>query len=239
MYIEKPCSDTLDGFGKFVKTVWEKRLKVMIGCQLRFHPNLVEIKRWLDQSLIGRILYVQVDTGEYLPGWHPWENHRNSYASSKELGGGVVLTLIHEIDFIHWLLGPLVVNHAIGGMSGALELDVEDNASAMLVARGNIPVMLHMDYLQQPPCRKMKIIGSKGVIAWDYYKGMAELTVEGAKKEISILPETWERNNLFLDIMADFLDSVCRKTVPRAPLEDGIEALRIALEIKTQIGFHT
>lgn len=235
LYVEKPLSDTLENIDELLQTVRKNKLVVMVGCQFRFHPNLITVKRWLGQKLIGRLLSVQVDTGEYLPGWHPWEDYRASYAARQDLGGGVILTLIHEIDYLYWLLGPLRPLDTLGGISGALEVDVEDHMTSMLLSHEHVPVMLHMDYLQKPPCRQMKIIGNHGVIEWDYYQGIARLMLDGELKETSELPPNWERNDLFLAIMSDFLESVCQGRVPRVPLEDGIETLRIALELKAQL----
>jgi len=236
LYIEKPISNSLEKTDVLLEMVRKNKLVVMVGCQLRFHPNLITVKGWLEQDLVGRVLSVQVNTGEYLPGWHPWEDYRAGYAARRDLGGGVILTLIHEIDYLYWFLGPLRPLDTIGGNSGALEVDVEDHVTSMLLSHEHVPVMLHIDYLQQPPCRQMKIIGSHGVIEWDYYQGTARLVEDGELKETSNLTQKWERNDLFLGSMVDFLESICERRQPRVPLEDGIETLRIALELKAQLG---
>ena len=234
-YIEKPTSHSLDGTAELLREVRRQNLVVTVGCQLRFHPNLIAVKRWLDEQSIGQLLAVQVDTGEYLPDWHPWEDYRNSYAARPELGGGVILTLIHEIDYLYWLLGPLHPVCSFGGTSGALGLDVEDHVVSILMSQASVPVTLHLDYLQRPPCRRLKIVGTRGAIEWDYYRGTATLVVEGESREISKVPQSWERNDLFLGIMADFLDAVCNGHASRVPLDDGVETLRIALELKAQV----
>ena len=76
-----------------------------MGCQLRMHPGLQKIEEWIKQDKLGKIYSVQVDLGEYLPDWHPWEDYRQSYAARADQGGGVILTLIHELDYLHWLFG--------------------------------------------------------------------------------------------------------------------------------------
>ena len=237
LYLEKPVSHTLDNTARLRDTVRKNGLTVMVGCQLRFHPNLTAVKRWLDSDAIGHVLSVQVDTGEYLPDWHPWEDYRASYASRPDLGGGVVLTFIHEIDFLSWLLGPLTPICSFGGISGSLELDVEDHVASMLVTSAGVPVMLRMDYLQRPPCRSLKIVGARGTMHWDYYAGIARLTVNGRVRGESHLPATWDRNDLFVAAMSDFLDSVCDHRTSRVPLEDGIETLCTALEIRKQLAY--
>ncbi len=235
LYIEKPVSNTLDKTDELYKTIQKNNLKVMIGYQFRFHPNLNHIKNWLDQKCIGRIISVHVDTGEYLPGWHPWEDYRKSYAARNALGGGVILTTIHDIDYLYWLFGPLHTLGAIGGVSGYLDLDVEDYMSAFLLSKDSIPVFLHIDYLQRPPCRRMKIIGNCGFIEWDYYSGKAYLSVDGELRETSELEAGWNRNDLFMSIMHDFLGSICNGYVPRVSFKDGMETLKIALEIKSRL----
>ena len=235
LYVEKPISNTLENTDELVRNVKRHGLAATVGCQFRFHPNLTAIERWLEEEVIGRVLGVHVDTGEYLPAWHSWEDYRDGYAAREDLGGGVILTLIHEIDYLYWLLGPLHAVSAFGGTSGVLDLAVEDHLTGMLLTNTGVPVTLHIDYLQRPPCRRMKIVGSRGAIEWDYYLGTASAVLDGKLKEGSSVPEGWERNDMFLAIMSDFLDAVRAGRTPRVPLGDGIETLRIALELKAQL----
>ena len=235
LYVEKPISNTLENTDELARNVKRNGLVAAVGCQFRFHPNLTAIEQWLGEEVIGRVLGVHVDTGEYLPGWHSWEDYREGYAAREDLGGGVVLTLIHEIDYLYWLLGPLHPVSAFGGTSGVLDLAVEDHLTAMLLTKSGVPVTLHVDYLQRPPCRRMKIVGSRGTVEWDYYLGTASAVVDGKLKEGSSVPKGWERNDMFLAIMSDFLDAVRAGRTPRVPLEDGVETLRIALELKAQL----
>ena len=120
---------------------------------------------------MGRIVAVRAEVGEYLPGWHPYEDYRQMYASRAELGGGVVLSQIHEIDYIYWLFGMPRRVMAIGGHLSSLEIDVEDTASILMecVVDGRpIPVHLHQDYVQRPPSRTCQVIGDEGKILVDF-----------------------------------------------------------------------
>ena len=76
-----------------------------MGNQFRFHPCIKKIHQLVKQKKIGKIISVQVENGSYLPDWHPYEDHAISYASKKKLGGGVVLTQIHDIDYLYWIFG--------------------------------------------------------------------------------------------------------------------------------------
>lgn len=235
VYIEKPLSHTLEGTERLTELAEGKDRVVMIGCQLRFHPNIEAIKQWIQEKVIGRIFSVYVDTGEYLPSWHPWEDYQQSYAAQAKLGGGVILTLIHELDYLYWLLGAVESVYAMGGHLTPLEVDVEDTALISLWAREKIPVHVRMDYWRSPPVRKMHIVGEHGEIFWDYYAGQANIVQNGSVIKQSNLPENWERNDLFFATMKNFLDAIEKRTSVRVSLTDGVNVLKIALAAKASL----
>ena len=108
-------SPTLEGMDNLVDAVAANHLIVAVGCQLRFHPALELFKKHLDEESVGPVLAVRAEVGEYLPGWHPYEDYRQSYAARQSMGGGVIFTLIHEIDYLAWLFGVPRRVFAIGG----------------------------------------------------------------------------------------------------------------------------
>ena len=81
----------------------------------------------------------------------------------------------------------------------------------------------------------MNIVGEKGEIDWDYYSGEASLSEEGTVTKKASLPENWERNDLFLSIMKNFLEAINNNARPLVPLTEGIEVLRIAMAAKESI----
>ena len=88
-----------------------------------------------------------------MPGWHPYEDYRALYAARADLGGGVVLSQIHEFDYLYALFGLPRRLFAIGGHLSHLEIDVEDVASTLMefnVDGHILPVHLQQDYLQRP-----------------------------------------------------------------------------------------
>ncbi|MBU1349342.1 Gfo/Idh/MocA family oxidoreductase, partial [Patescibacteria group bacterium] len=215
LYLEKPISHSLAGVDELSGLVERKGLVVEVGCQLRFDPTLEKVKSWLEQGAIGSLVSANCQVGEWLPGWHPWEDYRASYAARPELGGGVVLTTIHEIDYLLWLLGGLQVRAAMGGVSGALEIEAEDHVAALLTAERETPVLLSMDYLSQPPIRSLRLIGTQGHICWDYMVGSAQLWLKGKMQEEKTRQQGWRRNDMFLAITRDFLEAVQNGSQPR------------------------
>ena len=101
LLLEKPISDSLDDrVTDLQKVVVSQDLKVLVGFQFRFHPTLMQIHDLIQSEALGRPLSFRAQWGEYLPDWHPWEDYRQSYAARKDLGGGVVNTLSHPLDYV-------------------------------------------------------------------------------------------------------------------------------------------
>jgi predicted dehydrogenase len=175
---------------------------------------------------------------EYLPLFHPYEDYRRSYAARADLGGGVVLTQIHEIDYVHWLFGMPSSVFAVGGRVSELEIDVEDTASALLAYKLDgkaLAVHLHLDYLQRPSTRSCTVIGENGVIAVDLRQ--PSLTWSDAKGKV-VREERYpgfERNQMFLDEMRHFLAAARREEPVEVDLAHGIDTLRIALAIRRSL----
>jgi predicted dehydrogenase len=212
--------------------------KVLVGCQLRMHPGLQKIEEWIKQDKLGKIYSVQVDLGEYLPDWHPWEDYRQSYAARADQGGGVILTLIHELDYLHWLFGKPKSVFAIGGHRTSLEVTAEDTALITFETERNICVQLRMDYWRKPPVRRMNIVAEKGIVDWDYPARLTTLKQNGRIVDEIELPPTWDRNELFLAMMKEFIEALPRESTPRVTLRDGIDVLNTALAAKKSLQTH-
>jgi len=229
IYLEKPVSHNLDGLMQLLEFQAKKQSVIQVGCQLRCHPHLLMIKEWINQDKLGKIYSVVSDFGEYLPGWHPWEDYKKSYTARKDQGGGIILTIIHEIDYLYWLFGPLSVEHAMGGNLTDLEMDVEDTALIAMKSEKDVLIHLRLDYWRKPPKRTLNIVAEKGEVLWDFHKRELSFYAGGELVNTNILSSEWDRNDLFLDMMQNFLmatkgnESVC------SPLNEGIEVLKLAL----------
>ncbi len=232
LFVEKPLSHSFDGIPELLSTVAEKELVAFVGYQLRFHPCLLALKELLAASTIGPVISVRAAFGEYLPGWHPYEDYRQSYAARRELGGGVVLTQIHDFDYLTWLFGWPKRVFSMGGKLSSLEIDVEDTASTLLECFENertIPVHLHQDLVQRQPVRQCEVIGEQGKIIADLRRGTLQvLEANGNIQEVCSF-EALERNQLFLDEMKHFLTCIRERTKPCVTLRDGANSLRVAL----------
>jgi predicted dehydrogenase len=208
-------------------------VKVLVGFQFRFHPGIQAVKEAITESKIGRPFYVSAHWGEHLPGWHPWEDYRNSYAARQDLGGGVALTLCHPFDYLRWIFGAVESVMAQVDQLGPWDIPVEDHVNALLDFKLGLRGCVHLDYIQRPPEHSLKILGTEGTILWDNADGAAHISrADGEGWQSVPLHKGFERNDLFVEEMRHFLRVVAEGENPRCDLRDGIEALRIVEAVK-------
>ena len=205
----------------------------MVGCQFRFHPLLRALRDGLRSGRIGSAVEAQAEWGEYLPDWHPWEDHRDGYAAREDLGGGVMLTLIHSIDYLYWLFGDTTEVQAEYGKLTELQTNVPDDwAKLMLRFKDGVCARIHLDYLQRPAVHRLFIQGTGGHAELDFHAGELIWTTDGKQtKQVSVDSE-YTRNDMFVAEMKHFLDSVAAQKATEIPLEDGLECLRIVAKAR-------
>jgi predicted dehydrogenase len=235
LMLEKPISHSLERVEALQKAVLSGKGQVLVGFQFRFHPGLNQVAALLQQGAIGRPLSVRAHWGEFLPNWHPWEDYRQGYAARSDLGGGVILTLCHPLDYLRWLLGDIAELAAFGGHLSDLDLQVEDTAEIGLRFVSGVVGSVHLNYNQRPPAHHLELVGTGGVIRWDNADGAVHLSWAGADWETFPPPAGFERNMLFLDEMRHFISLTQGKAVPVCSLDDGIWALRLALAARQSI----
>jgi len=225
--MEKPVSHSMDRIDDLQSALKQGGGQLLVGYQFRFHPGLRQAKTWLDEGRIGRPVSSRAHWGEYMPGWHPWEDYRQSYAARADLGGGVVNTLCHPLDYQRWLFGEVESLWA-DSSNFALGLEVEDTAEIGLSFKNGVLSSTHVDYVQRPGQHTLQINGTQGTIAWDNATGIAKLfEAETGNWRDSTLPAGFERNFLFMDETRHFLDVVNKKVSPICNLTDGIAAIQL------------
>lgn len=233
LLIEKPVSHSMAGIDELRRALESGGGQVLVGFQFRFHPGLQEVKRLLDDGMVGRPVAARVEWGEYLPDWHPWEDYRVGYSARKELGGGVLLTLCHPFDYLRWLLGEVVSVQAVTARSGELDIDVEDTAEVILSHASGAMSSVHIDYLGRPPHHGLEISGTLGRLGWVNEDGTVRWrAASDAVWQLTPVTAGFERNTMFLNEMSHFVDVARGRSLPVCSLEDGVWALRIAQAAK-------
>jgi len=228
LFIEKPLSHTFEGVDRLRETVASQSLTVLIGCQWRRHPCVRWLRELLQAGTLGRLVRVEIEYSEYLPDWHPYEDYRLSYAARAELGGGVVLTQIHDYDLAWWLFGPSRTVTASGGHLSELEIDVEDTVDATFEG-GQVPVRVRQSFAARPSRRVIAVTGEHGSVTADLLG--ARITTD-SRVAPPIAFQDYRRNEMFMDEARHFLTCLAGREEPAVPLGDGIAVLRVALAVK-------
>ena len=232
--LEKPVSHSNERLDELESVASRSGSRILVGFQFRFHPSLLQILTWLKVGEIGRSLSVRAVYAEYLPGMHPWEDYRRSYSSREDLGGGVILTLCHPLDYLRWLLGEVREVWCLTGQINDFGLSVEDTAEIGLRFENSVIGSVHLDFNRQPAAHHLEIVGTRGSIRWDNAGGTASLYRASEQGELDGWesfppPLGFDRNDMFLSEMRHFLAVVRGDQQPLCTLQDGRRALDLAI----------
>jgi predicted dehydrogenase len=238
LFIEKPLAHEYAGVEELIDVVERRRLVAMVGYQLRFHPCLTTTFRLLQTEAVGRVLAVRAEVGEYLPDWHTYEDYRGTYGARRELGGGTLLSQIHEMDYLYWFFGMPERMFTLGGHLSSLEIDVEDVTSTLMQCERNgrrFPVHLQQDYVQRPGSRTYKIIGDKGRIEADLLALTVKVYDPSGQPVESHDFRGFQRNELFIEETRRFLACIQSGERPPVDIREAAQSLRMALAAKQSL----
>lgn len=120
--------------------------QLRVAYNLRFHPLIVRLREMLmNQDVIS----VQAYVGQYLPNWRPGTDYRVCYSAQADQGGGVLLDLSHDLDYLAWMVGSWRRVTAIGGRMSALEI-TSDDVFSLLYESDRCPVInVQLNYLDR------------------------------------------------------------------------------------------
>ena len=229
IYIEKPISHSLDDLELAAKIASTYPNKIVIGFDLHFDVGLQKVKELLNRQTIGKIISINAQVGQYLPDWRPAEDYRQGMSAKTITGGGVMLDLVHEFDYVTWLVGPVNTVAAFYKNSGSLQIETEDIAEVLLQFESGAIGTIHLDYLQPTLVRNCLITGAEGTIKWN----LAESTVEWINQEKEVFSYNYkgcERNERFVQIMKSFLQDEADERL--TSMQEGIESLKLVVAAK-------
>jgi predicted dehydrogenase len=229
LFIEKPLSSSWHGVPELVREARDRQLVTLVGFNLRFHPGLRLLKSIVEAGRLGRVVSVRANVGQHLPDWHPAEDYRLGYSAQRSLGGGVILDLIHELDYIRWIAGPVHRVACFGGHRSGLDIETEDVAEILLDFVSGAVGSVHLDYVERTLARECRVIGENGTAVWDQVANHVRVfdVSDGQWKTMQQPPHS--RNDTFVDEMRHLVDCVAGASTPIVDSEAGAETLRVAL----------
>lgn len=228
LFIEKPLSTSPEGCEKLASLVEGNGLKSLVGCNFRFHPGLVKTQDLLREGLPGSIVSARARFGQYLPDWHPWEDYRQMYSARRDLGGGVLLDRVHELDYLCWLLGPVDEVFAFMGKNSTLELDTEDTVELLLRFSSGAFGSIHLDYVRRTYACDLEVTGDEGTVLWSFHDQEIRWYDARSRTWSSLAWPKYDTNEMYREELAHFL-RVLRDEEPSAQdIHQAITVQRIA-----------
>ena len=230
LLIEKPLSDTWRGAVSLIQPVHGNQI-FLLGYNLRYLPSLKFLKKHILEGSVGRVLSVRCEVGQNLPSWRPYEDYRKSASARRELGGGVLLELSHELDYLCWLFGEVQWVRATLGNQSDLEIDVEDTVHMTLAfARQNtVPILatVNMDLIRYDRTRQCTVIGDKGSLRWNAINNSVEIYSAGASSWKTLFVNIPESNQSYLAEWQHLVACIDGFEDPLVTIEDGLYVLKI------------
>ncbi len=240
LLIEKPISDSSKGVQELIDICYKNKVILMTGYNLRFLPSLIEFKKQVYSVKIGKIYSVRAEIGQYLPSWRPEVDYRKGVSAQKSLGGGVLLELSHEIDYLSWVFGRVNWVKAHVSKQSDLKIDVEDSAYVILgfeeINGATLTASLNIDFIRHDTTRRCFVIGEKGTISWDGIKGEVKFFEKSGKCWKTLFLSKPDRDFTYIEEIKSFFLSIEANIRPSITGEDGLQAVNIVESIKKSSG---
>lgn len=175
--------------------------KIFIGYNLRFHPLILELKNMLNPS---EILTIEARCGQYLPSWRK-RKYTSSYSAKKELGGGVLLDLSHEIDYLSFLCDSkleLIKSY----QAKVSNLNITSDDICMILAKCNKTLInISLNYLSKTPYRQILIETNNNTYHLDLITNILKI-VDQDGKITQIQKPNLQKNDTFKAMHIDALN---------------------------------
>lgn len=232
LLIEKPLSASLNGVEQLINTCHKQGAVLLTGYNLRFLPSLQRFRDLLGEGIVGNVLSVRCEIGQYLPSWRPDSDYRLVVSARQELGGGALLELSHEIDYLRWIFGEVEQVSAWIGRQSEMEIDVEDTAHLILNFSAKddghrLVGTLNLDLVRHDTTRLCTAIGENGSIRWNGLTGVVEKFDKGTKAWQVLFIHQHLRDESYLSEWRHLFECIREKKTPLITGEDGQKVLQI------------
>ena len=167
LFIEKPLFGKItEDSNRLVSEIEKQGILTYIACNLRFLESIAKIR----ELLVGRrVNEANVYCGSYLPDWRPNIDFRKVYSANKEMGGGVHIDLIHELDYVYWLFGVPIHTQSFFSNKSSLNITAYDYAN-YLWEYDDFSVSVVLNYYRRDSKRTLEILTDEGTYLVDLLK---------------------------------------------------------------------
>lgn len=208
--VEKPV------FEKYKKFVSNN--KVYIGYNMRFNPILLQVKKLIRNKKVWSINLV---CSSFLPFWRS-RNYTKVYSSSKKYGGGVLLDLSHEIDYLQWIFGKIKIDNVFNKKISNLKISSDDYLSLLGSIGNKTRFNLELNYFSKYPMRRMLIEGNH--ISLDVNLIKKQIFINEKNKQKKLKVPKFSRNFSYIKMHESILK---QKRENLCNLEEGLKLMKL------------
>jgi predicted dehydrogenase len=219
MFIEKPVFNKIIG-EKIIQEIKNKGLITYSACNLRFLESLKFSRDFIRNKVINE---VNSYCGSYLPDWRPDTDFRKIYSANKEMGGGVHIDLIHEMDYIYWFFGMPNKLSSIMTSNSSLHISAYDYTNYNL-KYDRFSVNIILNYYRRDSKRTLEILTNEGTL-------FVDLLANNVSYKNKII---FESNKTILDTYEDqlrfFIKNILEKKEEFNTINEAYQILKLCLQ---------
>jgi predicted dehydrogenase len=223
LFIEKPPLDSLSNSESLIRKVENSNIITYVGCNLRFHPSLVFLKKEL---LLNnkRINEVNIYSGSFLPNWRSDKNFRNVYSANPDMGGGVHLDLFHELDYAVWLFGKPNKVTSIKRNVSSLNISAID-FSVFLFEYDEYTINIVLNYYRRDSKRSIEILFEDQTWLID----LLNTKIIDTQNNLLFIDEKFEIIDTYFQQMTFFINALNKKEQIMNSFSNSIDILKLCL----------
>lgn len=225
IFIEKPLFNSLRNKNSLYELYSKNSERIFIGYNMRFMNSINFIKKYIKNK---KIIGVTVNTLTNLRFWRK-KDYSKSVTAVKNLGGGIILELSHEIDYILYLFNDLKILYNHFDKKSNLKINVEDQVITFFKSK-NFEILLNMNMFSFYNERVIKIFFDNETIVCDLNNG----SISFFNKKYKIKKNIIYKNDLTTSYYRQFSNFRYGKweSFDRCEIKDGINVLNLIKEIK-------
>jgi predicted dehydrogenase len=236
VFIEKPLAHTLGDAVVVVELLGPALERSQLGYNLRFSESLIAFRDLVREGRYGRVLRFNAETAQYLPDWRPDKDYRETVSARAELGGGVLLELSHELDYLRWIFGEWDWVSAWTGTTSSLEIDVEDTALVTIGIDGGqastqVVGQLSLDFVRRDKTRTVTAVCEGGTLRWDGIAGTVAVYDASESRSETVATDSGSQST-YRAQWDSFLSVVEKGSAPLVAMSDGVAVLRAVEAIR-------
>ena len=232
LLIEKPVATGLEDPSLYQTLLsFDEFVPIYIGYVLRHDPGADWLRDEMSTGVLGDLVSADFCCGSWLPDWRSDQNYKESVSARRELGGGALLELSHELDMAQWLLGPLTLVNSFIRNSGLLDIEVEDQVNLLARTPKGSPVSIRIDFCTRPARRTISLNFTNGEIIWDLLSGTVSKNVDKLEKTMHKIGASSDER--FFRQLELFWKYPKRHQTAMCSLKEALEVVEIIQQAKT------